>query len=419
MEVTAANSTLPDVSPKGPAAGLQHVYYYVLTAVALATLMGSLVAVVLYFRQKARSRLDDLRHRLLPLYTYDPTEQEEDWGDEERGEEEQLVPKHTMESRERERRYLVSVLLLLGGAVLVLPSRSMAADTLLCHYCPMQHKRESCSGTGTNGTGTGTMTTRCLAGERCASSRGRYGGVHVLSAQGCVAAELCGARDLVWTHLGTRYDVSHACCCEDRCNHAPRPEAAHLSTTLLLLLAGSRASMDVNSGNEDGNDDDVIEEPRDSCVNYTSSGGATKSELMMAVAVGSPRRPSASEALAAALLWLWLLPRPLLGDNLTCFYSPLLERESAGQYRPVATECPPHQLCYKGRGRYGNHSALSERGCLEAEGCDQEREFSLKGTAYVLSYTCCSLPYCNAASSVGSPALPLAAALLAGMVARL
>lgn len=26
-------------------------------------------------------RLDDLRHRLIPLYSYDPAEEQEDWGD--------------------------------------------------------------------------------------------------------------------------------------------------------------------------------------------------------------------------------------------------------------------------------------------------------------------------------------------------
>lgn len=26
-------------------------------------------------------RLDELRHRLIPLYSYDPAEEQEDWGD--------------------------------------------------------------------------------------------------------------------------------------------------------------------------------------------------------------------------------------------------------------------------------------------------------------------------------------------------
>ena len=39
------------------------------------------------------SRLDQLRHRLLPLYTYDPAEQEEDWGEEDEEEERLEVSK--------------------------------------------------------------------------------------------------------------------------------------------------------------------------------------------------------------------------------------------------------------------------------------------------------------------------------------
>lgn len=31
-------------------------------------------------------RLDELRHRLIPLYSYDPAEQQEEWGDTDREE---------------------------------------------------------------------------------------------------------------------------------------------------------------------------------------------------------------------------------------------------------------------------------------------------------------------------------------------
>lgn len=86
MEVTA-NATHPDMSPKEPAAGQP--VYYVLTALVLVSLIGCLVGMVLYFRRRAR--LDELRHRLLPLYTYDPAEQDEDWEDDGREEEERLA----------------------------------------------------------------------------------------------------------------------------------------------------------------------------------------------------------------------------------------------------------------------------------------------------------------------------------------
>lgn len=36
-------------------------------------------------------RLDELRHRLIPLYSYDPAEQPDWWGEDERGEEEELT----------------------------------------------------------------------------------------------------------------------------------------------------------------------------------------------------------------------------------------------------------------------------------------------------------------------------------------
>lgn len=36
-------------------------------------------------------RLDELRHRLIPLYSYDPTEEQEEWERADREEEEELA----------------------------------------------------------------------------------------------------------------------------------------------------------------------------------------------------------------------------------------------------------------------------------------------------------------------------------------
>ena len=135
-------------------------------------------------------------------------------------------------------------------------------DTLLCNHCPLQHKGRSCPE---------GSTTRCLADERCASSRGRYGSLHVLSAQGCLAAVLCGTQELL-TYRGSRYNVSHACCCADRCNLAPRPESA--LTTLLGLIAHNLK--DVDPGDLTRNV--IAEVSSDSCVNYTSSRGHTRGD---------------------------------------------------------------------------------------------------------------------------------------------
>lgn len=38
-------------------------------------------------------RINELRHRLIPLYSYDPTEDEDEWGDSRREEEELAVSK--------------------------------------------------------------------------------------------------------------------------------------------------------------------------------------------------------------------------------------------------------------------------------------------------------------------------------------
>uniref|UniRef100_A0A8C2CR56 Small integral membrane protein 29 n=1 Tax=Cyprinus carpio TaxID=7962 RepID=A0A8C2CR56_CYPCA len=46
---------------------------YVLVPFFLITALGVVAAVVMYIRRK--QRIDRLRHQLLPVYTYDPTEE--------------------------------------------------------------------------------------------------------------------------------------------------------------------------------------------------------------------------------------------------------------------------------------------------------------------------------------------------------
>ncbi|XP_062397592.1 small integral membrane protein 29 [Sardina pilchardus] len=63
------NSTTqpPSIADKDVAVG------YVLVPLFLVTIIGIVTAVVLYIRRKRR--LDRLRHQLLPVYTYDPSEE--------------------------------------------------------------------------------------------------------------------------------------------------------------------------------------------------------------------------------------------------------------------------------------------------------------------------------------------------------
>lgn len=167
-----------------------------------------------------------------------------------------------MESQRKESRpgwYHASLLL---AAALVLPGLSL--DTLLCNHCHMQHKAKSCSN---------VSTTRCLADERCSTSRGRFGRLHVLSAQGCLAAVLCGTHEFR-AYQGMRFNVSYACCCKERCNRRPEPETS--LKTLLGLIAHKADSHDVGRLTKNV----VAEEPWDSCVNYTSSRGSTGAVVM-------------------------------------------------------------------------------------------------------------------------------------------
>ncbi|XP_071351693.1 small integral membrane protein 29-like [Trachinotus anak] len=78
------NRTTPHISPLNPKPGFPG--YYALIPFVLLILIGCVVAVVVYIRRK--SRLDELRHRLIPLYSYDPAE-EQDWSEGGREDEEE------------------------------------------------------------------------------------------------------------------------------------------------------------------------------------------------------------------------------------------------------------------------------------------------------------------------------------------
>ncbi|KAI3371180.1 hypothetical protein L3Q82_023812, partial [Scortum barcoo] len=121
LEETFFNSTTPHISPSNHKPGFPG--FYALIPFVLLMLIGCVVAMVFYIRRRAR--LDELRHRLIPLYSYDPAEGPEDW----RG-----------DGRE---------------------------------YEELTHKGKSCP----------NITSQCLPNQRCSSSRGHFGSLHVLSAQ--------------------------------------------------------------------------------------------------------------------------------------------------------------------------------------------------------------------------------------------
>ncbi|KAF6365361.1 small integral membrane protein 29 [Rhinolophus ferrumequinum] len=64
-----SNTTVPNA----PQANSDSMVGYVLGPFFLITLVGVVVAVVMYIQKK--KRVDRLRHHLLPMYSYDPAEE--------------------------------------------------------------------------------------------------------------------------------------------------------------------------------------------------------------------------------------------------------------------------------------------------------------------------------------------------------
>ncbi|XP_077372002.1 uncharacterized protein LOC144015670 [Festucalex cinctus] len=116
-------------------------------------------------------------------------------------------PRHNnMEVQRKQSLTLTPILL----TVVLLLSSLARLESLLCNFCPLQDKESPCP----------NITTECRPGQRCATSRGYYGTLHALSAQGCVDASLCSSHPAV-SYMGVEYRVRHSCCCEDKCNMAP------------------------------------------------------------------------------------------------------------------------------------------------------------------------------------------------------
>uniref|UniRef100_A0A3Q1GH03 UPAR/Ly6 domain-containing protein n=1 Tax=Acanthochromis polyacanthus TaxID=80966 RepID=A0A3Q1GH03_9TELE len=87
-------------------------------------------------------------------------------------------------------------------------------------------------------------TSQCLPDQRCSSSIGRYGSTHVLSAQGCLDKELCGSHEIV-SYRGVKYNVSHTCCCRDKCNNELKFDT---SLKKLLGMIGGTSRMGTGIG---------------------------------------------------------------------------------------------------------------------------------------------------------------------------
>ncbi|XP_067424158.1 uncharacterized protein C3orf18 homolog isoform X2 [Emydura macquarii macquarii] len=70
-EDTSFNSTkIPDMVSSGPSLGTMLLSFGIITVIGLA------VAMVLYIRK--RKRLEKLRHQLMPMYNFDPTEEQDE-----------------------------------------------------------------------------------------------------------------------------------------------------------------------------------------------------------------------------------------------------------------------------------------------------------------------------------------------------
>uniref|UniRef100_A0A3B5MC90 UPAR/Ly6 domain-containing protein n=1 Tax=Xiphophorus couchianus TaxID=32473 RepID=A0A3B5MC90_9TELE len=110
--------------------------------------------------------------------------------------------------------HLTSTLLLFD---LIFPA--FTVGTLLCNFCPLMPKNVPCQ----------ILNTECPSNHRCASSWGWQGFRHVLSSQGCLDIKLCNSQEMV-RYRGQQYDLTHSCCCGNKCNLTPRTNASLITS---------------------------------------------------------------------------------------------------------------------------------------------------------------------------------------------
>uniref|UniRef100_A0A3B3ZR74 UPAR/Ly6 domain-containing protein n=2 Tax=Periophthalmus magnuspinnatus TaxID=409849 RepID=A0A3B3ZR74_9GOBI len=101
-------------------------------------------------------------------------------------------------------------------------------------------------------------------------------------------------------------------------------------------------------------------------------------------------------------LLIYLMLPTLLCKNLLCYFSLYETLETKGIFKPVVTECPPKEVCYKAEGRYGNHTGLTHRGCMLLKNCNEVKKINLRGAIYNTSYSCCDWSYCNSGTDVST-----------------
>ncbi|XP_037539644.1 protein Bouncer-like [Nematolebias whitei] len=117
---------------------------------------------------------------------------------------------------------------------------------------------------------------------------------------------------------------------------------------------------------------------------------------------------------------LVLLLLPLLHcKNLLCFFMPVLEIQKEKNIEYTVTECLPKEVCFIGLGRYGNHTALSSRGCVPKERCSGQVNVRLKGTVHKMTYSCCDWQFCNSCSALRPSCIALTLLVIAVMVCGL
>ncbi|KAJ8002599.1 hypothetical protein DPEC_G00160570 [Dallia pectoralis] len=112
---------------------------------------------------------------------------------------------------------------------------------------------------------------------------------------------------------------------------------------------------------------------------------------------------------SAMLVLVLLIPTLHCNRTLLCYYSPIMYRNTTPH--PTLSECPPTELCMNGVGRYGNHSALSSRGCVERSACGRAHNVLMKGTNYIMVYLCCDYNYCNTGCRVTGKSFPFVVAI--------
>lgn len=328
-------------------------------------------------------RLDELRHRLIPLYSYDPAEEEE-WENEEAGNEDEELTVSKMNNPLMQH-LNVNELIYWNYISLCFCARNLYTKReSCCSLLLMEPEQKQCSGV--------LSRWRCLTFYLSCwvinilfwEKQTAYSAFYIFGSYVLFGAQknLCEAFSLLQEKLKSVH----------RCRE-------ELWKTHLQLQGNQRMA---SGGNNKLGDGITKEELVKKTNRGKNLGGKSLCKSLKMYLWFSPRLTFDPRWWLSFILWataIQVLPA-LSQEGLACYFCPLHAKNIPCPN--VTVYCKPHQRCLTSRGWYGSTHMLSGLGCVDVPLCGTNHTERYRGVNFSVSCDCCCSTNCNTEPRVTS-----------------